>query len=106
MRRSTNGGMRLVQPEDILKYIPDYAPKVGLVGAAISDHPKLVELLDTLVRNGKGVGISSLRADRVSRRPDIARLLRESGARTPRSHPMQQANDFGVKLRKAPLNGI
>ena len=82
MRRSTNGGMRLVQPEDILKYIPDYAPKVGLVGAAISDHPKLVELLDTLVRNGKGVGISSLRADRVSRRPDIARLLRESGART------------------------
>jgi radical SAM superfamily enzyme YgiQ (UPF0313 family) len=52
------------------------------VGAAISDHPKLVGLLDTLVKSGRGVGISSLRADRVARKPDIARLLRESGART------------------------
>jgi radical SAM superfamily enzyme YgiQ (UPF0313 family) len=82
MRRSTNGGMRLIEPEHILSFIPDAAPKVGLVGAAISDHPKLVGLLDTLVKSGRGVGISSLRADRVARKPDIARLLRESGART------------------------
>jgi len=82
MRRSTNGGMRLVTPERILSLIPDAAPKVGLVGAAISDHPKLVGLLETLVAAGKGVGMSSLRADRVARKPRIAELLRESGART------------------------
>lgn len=82
MRRSTNGGMRLVPPEHLLSLIPKEAAKVGLVGAAISDHPRLVELLQTLVNNGKGIGISSLRADRVARKPDIARLLRESGART------------------------
>jgi radical SAM superfamily enzyme YgiQ (UPF0313 family) len=29
MRRSTNGGMRLIEPEHILSFIPDAAPKVG-----------------------------------------------------------------------------
>jgi radical SAM superfamily enzyme YgiQ (UPF0313 family) len=82
MRRSTNGGMRLVTPERVLSFIPEEAKKVGLVGAAISDHPKLVDLLETLVDSGRGIGVSSLRADRVARRPQIAELLRKSGART------------------------
>ncbi len=82
MRRSTNGGMRLVSPERIMSFVPDYAPRVGLVGAAISDHPKLVELLSTIVDTGRGLGISSLRADRVARKPDISRLLREGGYKT------------------------
>lgn len=82
MRRSTNGGMRLVTPERILSLVPDEARKVGLVGAAISDHPKLTELLGVLVASGRQVSVSSLRADRVERHPDIARHLRASGART------------------------
>ena len=82
MRRSTNGGMRLVTPERVLSYVPDYAPRVGLVGAAISDHPKLLPLLETIVGSGRGVGVSSLRADRIARRPGIARILREGGATT------------------------
>jgi radical SAM superfamily enzyme YgiQ (UPF0313 family) len=82
MRRSTNGGMRLVSPERILSFVPEYAPRVGLVGAAISDHPQLVGLLEQIVDSGRGVGISSLRADRVARKPDIARLLRAGGYKT------------------------
>jgi len=82
MRRSTNGGMRLVSPERILSFVPEYAPRVGLVGAAISDHPQLVGLLEQIVSSGRGVGISSLRADRVARKPDIARLLRAGGYKT------------------------
>ncbi|MFT4621422.1 MAG: radical SAM superfamily enzyme YgiQ (UPF0313 family) [Myxococcota bacterium] len=82
MRRSTNGGMRLVEPDRVLSVIPDHAHKVGLVGAAISDHPQLVPLLETLVENGRQVSLSSLRADRVARKPRIAQLLRKSGART------------------------
>lgn len=82
MRRSTNGGMRLVTPERILSFVPEHARKVGLVGAAISDHPKLTELLEVLVNNGKQVSVSSLRADRIERRPHIAEWLRKSGART------------------------
>ena len=79
MRRSTNGGMRLVEPDRLMSLVPAHAPRVGLVGAAISDHPRLVELLGTLIEAGKGVGISSLRADRVALKPDIARLLRQGG---------------------------
>jgi radical SAM superfamily enzyme YgiQ (UPF0313 family) len=82
MRRSTNGGMRLVTPERILSLIPDEARKVGLVGAAISDHPKLVDLLEVLVADGRQVSVSSLRADRVALKPRIAELLRASGARS------------------------
>ena len=82
MRRSTNGGMRLVTTDSILSLVPQHAERVGLVGAAISDHPKLVDLLATLVEQGRGVSVSSLRADRVALKPDIARYLKQSGART------------------------
>ena len=82
MRRSTNGGMRLVTPDRILSFIPEHAKRVGLVGAAISDHPKLPQLLEKIVSSGRGVGVSSLRADRIARKPDISRLLREGGYNT------------------------
>ena len=82
MRRSTNGGMRLVSPDRLLELIPEEAPRIGLVGAAISDHPQLVGLLERIVESGRGVGISSLRADRVALKPDIPRLLRKGGYQT------------------------
>ena len=82
MRRSTNGGMRLVTPERILSFVPEEAKRVGLVGAAISDHPKLIPLLEKIIESGREIGISSLRADRVARKPDIARLLRIGGYKT------------------------
>ncbi|TVR01424.1 MAG: radical SAM protein [Deltaproteobacteria bacterium] len=80
MRRSTNGGMRLAEPDAILGGIPDHARRVGLVGAAVSDHPKLVEILDRIVAGGREVGLSSLRADRLS--PELMELLRAGGYRT------------------------
>lgn len=82
MRRSTNGGMRLVTPARVLDGVPDEAKRVGLVGAAISDHPELVSLIGAIVESGRGVGISSLRADRVALKPDIPRLLRKGGYAT------------------------
>ncbi len=82
MRRSTNGGMRLVTPERILSFVPEHAKRVGLVGAAISDHPKLPNLLSRLIESGREIGVSSLRADRVARKPEIARLLRIGGYQT------------------------
>ena len=101
MRRSTNGGMRLVTPERILSFIPEYAQRVGLVGAAISDHPKLPQLLEKLIENGKGVGVSSLRADRIARKPAIAKLLRQGGYKT-----LTVASDAAShKLRKTISKG-
>ena len=80
MRRSTNGGMRLVSKDRILATIPADAPRVGLVGAAVSDHPQIVSIVETLAAQGREVGLSSLRPDRLSEQ--LARALRKAGYRT------------------------
>ncbi len=82
MRRTTNGGMRTVDPARVLELIPASARRVGLVGAAVTDHPLIVELVRTLVEDGREVGISSLRADRLCARPELVSLLARSGAKT------------------------
>ena len=80
MRRSTNGGMRLVSKETILEKIPADATKVGLVGAAVSDHPKIVEIVRALAERGLGVGLSSLRPDRL--KDEFVEALKMAGYRT------------------------
>jgi radical SAM superfamily enzyme YgiQ (UPF0313 family) len=79
MRRSTNGGMRIVPMERILSLIPEDARKVGLVGAAVSDHPKIVSIVDTLASQGRQVSLSSLRPDRLNEA--FVAALKRAGAR-------------------------
>jgi len=80
MRATTNGGMRLVAPEKVLALIPGHARRVGLVGAAVTDHPRITDLVGDIVRSGREIGISSLRADRLSE--ELMGLLCEGGCRT------------------------
>ncbi len=82
MRGEQGPGMRVFDPARVLSAVPPDAPRVGLVGAAVSDHPRLSELLEALISAGKGVGVSSLRADRIARQPELARLLGQAGYRT------------------------
>lgn len=94
MRRSTNGGMRIVPKERVLSLVPEDAAKVGLVGAAVSDHPKIVEIVDALASQGRQVSLSSLRPDRLTD-PFIAALKR-GGARaitTALDAPSQRLRD-------------
>lgn len=80
MRRTTNGGMRTVEPDRVLATIPENARRVGLVGAATTDHPKILEILEGIVDSGREVGLSSLRADRLT--PEFMDLLKRGGAQT------------------------
>jgi radical SAM superfamily enzyme YgiQ (UPF0313 family) len=80
MRRSTNGGMRLVPKERVLELVPGDAARVGLVGAAVSDHPKIAEIVRALAERGCEVGLSSLRPDRLS--DDFVGALKLAGYRT------------------------
>jgi len=80
MRGTTNGGMRLVAPERVLALIPGHARRVGLVGAAVTDHPRITDLVGDIVRSGREIGISSLRADRLSE--ELMGLLCQGGCRT------------------------
>jgi radical SAM superfamily enzyme YgiQ (UPF0313 family) len=80
MRRSTNGGMRIFDAEAVLNRVGPGVQKVGLVGAAVSDHPQIIDIIDTLVSRGCQVGLSSLRPDKL-KEPFIATLSR-AGYRT------------------------
>jgi radical SAM superfamily enzyme YgiQ (UPF0313 family) len=82
MRRSTNGGMRIVPSEVVLAAIPPYARRVGLVGAAVSDHPQIVGILNALADRGCEVGLSSLRPDRLATHEDFVEALARVGYRT------------------------
>ena len=79
MRRSTNDGMRIVKMDRILSLIPDQAKRVGLVGAATTDHPQITDLVNALADSGREVGLSSLRADRLN--DELVAALRRGGHR-------------------------
>lgn len=80
MRRSTNGGMRVVPMETILGLVPKDATRVGLVGAAVSDHPNIAQIVSTLATEGRQVGLSSLRPDRLN--DALVSALKRAGTRT------------------------
>jgi radical SAM superfamily enzyme YgiQ (UPF0313 family) len=79
MRGATTGGMRLLDIETPLSLVPEHARRVGLVGAAVTDHPQLETLVGRIVASGRGVGVSSLRADRLT--PGLLRNLATGGYR-------------------------
>jgi radical SAM superfamily enzyme YgiQ (UPF0313 family) len=80
MRRSTNNGMRIVPRETIIAGIPEGIRKVGLVGAAVTDHPDIAAIVRDVVDGGRQVGISSLRADKLT--DELVGLLARGGYRT------------------------
>ena len=80
MRRTTNQGMRTVAPEVVLGTIPAHAKRVGLVGAATTDHPQIKEIMRAIVDGDRELGLSSLRADRLD--SEFVGLLKRGGART------------------------
>jgi radical SAM superfamily enzyme YgiQ (UPF0313 family) len=55
-------------------------PRLGLVGAGVSAHPRLAEIIEALAARGHEVGLSSVRADLLDDR--LASLLRRAGTRT------------------------
>ena len=78
MRRSTNDGMRVFEMERVLSLVPDHAKRVGLVGAATTDHPQIVDMIHALADAGREVALSSLRADRLT--DALVAALRRGGS--------------------------
>ncbi|MBN1569095.1 MAG: radical SAM protein [Acidobacteria bacterium] len=80
MRCAASGGMRLVPTEKVFGLIPEGARRVGLVGAAVTDHPRIEELVRKIVESGREIGLSSLRADRLNK--ELVQLLAQGGYKT------------------------
>ncbi len=57
-----------------------YRRRVGLVGAAVSDHPELQEIVRAILEMGGGLTVASLRADQLSE--TLLEGLRASGTET------------------------
>ena len=79
-RHTAGGGMRLVPVDRILTHLTPVPPSVGLVGAAVTDHPDLKQILNHCISGGSEVSLSSLRADRLD--DELLSLLRAGGMKT------------------------
>ena len=78
--RQTAQPMREAKLESVLAAMDCDAPRIGFVGAAVSEYTHIRSVLRQAVKAGKGVGISSLRADRLDE--EFVGLLRDGGYRT------------------------
>jgi len=78
--RAPESPMRESEIDAVLARVPEHAPRVGFVGAAVSEWTGIREALRRVVALGKGVGVSSLRADRLDE--DFVELLARGGYRT------------------------
>ena len=56
------------------------SPRIGLLGAAVADHPHLTELAVTAAQRGAQVSVSSLRVDNLAR--PLLDVLAQGGTRT------------------------
>lgn len=79
---------------------PERTKKVGLMGAAVSDHPQIKELTTYLAEQGISFSVASLRADTLDEQ--MAKALAASGQRT-----MTVAPEAGsTRMRDAINKGI
>ena len=72
--------------------------RVGLVTAALLDHPEATEILEGALRLGVELNISSLRADAIT--AEVARLLCACGVRTVTVAPETGAEDLRRAIGK------
>lgn len=76
---------------------PERTKKVGLMGAAVSDHPQMAELTTYLVEQKIPFSVASMRADMLTEQ--IAKALAQSGQRT-----MTVAPEAGSERMRAAIN--
>ncbi len=78
--RAPESPMREPDLDAVLGHVPEGAPRVGFVGAAVSEWAGIREALRRVIEMGKGVGVSSLRADRLDE--ELVGLLARGGYKT------------------------
>ncbi|MDX9752320.1 MAG: radical SAM protein [bacterium] len=98
-----SGTARYRKMEDllgVLEMYKDHYSKVGLLGAAVADHPQVTEVAEWVVRQGKQVSTSSLRAERLN--GPLLDLLQQGGQKTITVAP--EAGD--LEIRRNLLKGV
>lgn len=79
--------------------------RVGLLGAAVGEHPEIEQICSVLVEEGADISISSVRADKVT--PELAAALSKGGVRTltiaPEGGSERMRKEVGKKLSNRDL---
>lgn len=77
-RRPRNRSLAVLK--DVINGAKVYGKRIGLMGAAISDYPKIDELSEHILSEGLAMSVASFRADSVTE--TMIRSLAESGMKT------------------------
>ena len=73
--------------------------RIGLLGAAVADHPELPELATAADAMGARVSVSSLRVDNLA--PELLQVLSRGGTRTVTLAPEAGSERMRVRINKA-----
>jgi radical SAM family uncharacterized protein len=73
--------------------------RIGLTGTAVSDHPKLLPLCQTILSRRGGISLSSMRVDAIS--PSLIQCLREGQDRTVAIAPEAGSERLRKMVKKA-----
>lgn len=79
-----------------------YTNKIGLMGAAITDHPKINEIVEYLIKKEALISVSSLRVETVSEL--LLRTLAKSGQKTITFAPEAGSDSLRFSLNKKITN--
>jgi len=79
-----------------------HTSKIGLVAAAVTDHPKIREISEYLLKNKARISVSSLRVENVS--PEVLKALALSGQTTITFAPEAGSDALRFKLNKRITN--
>ena len=74
------------------------SPRIGLLGAAVADHPELAELAVQADRMGASVSVSSLRVDNLD--PRLLDVLARGGTRTVTLAPEAGSERMRLRINK------
>jgi radical SAM superfamily enzyme YgiQ (UPF0313 family) len=90
---------------EYVERIKPYCNRIGLVGAGISAHPRLCEILRKIRELELGTSLSSLRLDKVDE--ELLELLSDSGQKTVTVAPESFSEEtLALLSKKAPKGGF
>ncbi len=98
-----NGSARYRKYDNLITVLDRYQDgyhKVGLLGAAVADHPQVEDITEWLLMRGKQVSTSSLRAERITER--FLDLLKDAGQQNITVAP----ETGGIETRKTMRKGV
>lgn len=87
---------------DSLKLELDRNASVGFVGAAVSSHPRIAELAESVAKSGGRAALSSIMTQRVT--PKLAKSLNESEYKTVALAPECGTEELRFRIGKRVLN--